>query len=51
MAKRFYIDTSIWCDYFEDRNDGIRPLGLFAHNFLNRGRKKNYVILVSDFCC
>jgi len=34
MLKRFYLDTSVWRDYFEDRSDGIRPLGEFASRFL-----------------
>lgn len=25
--KKFYVDTSVWRDYFEDRSDGIRPFG------------------------
>ena len=32
--KRFYLDTSIWRDYFEDRRDSLRPLGEFAFRFL-----------------
>ncbi|MFH1256970.1 MAG: PIN domain-containing protein [Candidatus Diapherotrites archaeon] len=34
MAKKFYLDTAIWRDYFEGRSDGLRPLGEFAFRFL-----------------
>ncbi|PIN69600.1 hypothetical protein COV93_04970 [Candidatus Woesearchaeota archaeon CG11_big_fil_rev_8_21_14_0_20_43_8] len=30
MQKRYYFDTAIWRDYYENRDDGIRPLGEFA---------------------
>jgi predicted nucleic acid-binding protein len=36
MEKRFYVDTSIWRDYIEDRSDGIRPLGEFAAQFFGK---------------
>jgi len=32
--KRFYLDTSVWRDYFEDRHDSLRPLGEFAFRLL-----------------
>jgi len=48
MEKRFYLDTSIWRDYFEDRSDGIRPLGEFAFQFLKKCLKEKYSVLVSD---
>lgn len=48
MAKRFYLDTSIWRDYFEDRRDNIRPLSEFAFWFLKDCEKKGTEVLVSD---
>lgn len=30
---RYYVDTCIWRDYWENCSDGIRPLGEFAFNF------------------
>ncbi|MDD5163016.1 MAG: PIN domain-containing protein [Candidatus ainarchaeum sp.] len=48
MQKKFYLDTSIWRDYFEDRSDGVRPLGEFAFQFLKNCAKKGFTILVSD---
>lgn len=47
MARKFYVDTAIWRDYFEDRSDGMRPLGDLAFQFLKICRKKKYVVLVS----
>lgn len=48
MKILFYLDTCIWRDYFEDRKDGIQPLGEFAFQFLKNCEKKEYKILVSD---
>jgi len=31
-----YLDTNIYMDYFENRSDGLRPLGDFAFNLLRR---------------
>ncbi|MFA4907767.1 MAG: PIN domain-containing protein [archaeon] len=48
MQRRFYVDTSIWRDYFEDRNDGIRPLGEFAFGFLKKCRENGEFVIVSN---
>ncbi len=48
MVEKFYLDTSIWRDYYEDRKDGMRPLGLFAFQFLKQCMEKGVEILVSD---
>lgn len=48
MERRFYIDTSMWIDYVEDRGDGIRPLGEFAFRFLKNCEINNCKILYSD---
>lgn len=45
---KFYIDTSVWLDYFQDRGDGIRPIGLFAFMFLKKCQKEGLKIIVSD---
>ena len=47
MAQKFYIDTSIWRDYFEDRKDNLRPLGEFAFQFLKKCLKEKDTVLVS----
>ena len=48
MARKFYLDTAIWRDYFEDRGDGIRPLGEFAFQFLKKCTETGAEIIVSD---
>src|SRR3989338_3102580 len=48
MERRFYVDTSVWRDYFEDRNDGIRPLGEFAFGFLKNCETNKCKILYSE---
>ena len=48
MQRKFYLDTAIWRDYFENRSDGLRPLGEFAFQFLKRcGKRKDFVIVSS----
>jgi len=46
--KKFYLDTNIWLDYFENRSDGLRPLGEFAFQFLKKAIESNSVIYCSD---
>ncbi|MFH1545122.1 MAG: hypothetical protein ABIE23_03480 [archaeon] len=46
--RKFYVDTSIWRDYFEDRSNGIRPLGDFAFQFLNNCRKHKCIVVYSE---
>lgn len=45
---KYYIDTSVWRDYFEDRSDGLKPLGEFAFQFLKKCTEKKDILLVSD---
>lgn len=47
MVQKFYLDTAIWRDYFEDRKDGVRPLGEFAFQFLKNCEKKGCKVLYS----
>ena len=49
MTRRFYLDTSIWRDYYENRNDKFRPLGEWALKFIQQCLENNYFILYSDF--
>ncbi|MFH0714540.1 MAG: PIN domain-containing protein [Candidatus Diapherotrites archaeon] len=48
VRQKFYVDTSVWRDYFEDRSDGLRPLGEFAFRFLKWCQSQHCAILVSD---
>jgi hypothetical protein len=45
--QRFYLDTAIWRDYFEDRKDSIRPLGEFAFQFLKKCQLRKWIVFVS----
>ena len=48
MARNFYLDTSIWRDYFEDRTDGLRPLGEFAFQFLKNCKRQRRRVFYSN---
>ena len=47
MAK-YYIDTCIWIDYYENRSDSFRPLGEWAHAFFMNVNRKKEIILYSE---
>ena len=49
MTQKYYLDTSIYIDYFEDRTDKFRPLGDWAHRLLALIKAQNEILLVSDF--
>jgi len=46
--QRFYFDTSIFIDYYENRSDNFRPLGEWAFRLLMTIRNRGNVLLVSD---
>ncbi|MFH1752140.1 MAG: PIN domain-containing protein [archaeon] len=48
MAHLFYLDTSIWRDYFEDRKNHIKPLGELAFQFLKECKKRRFKLVYSD---
>ena len=43
-----YLDTNIYIDYFEDRSDGLRPLGDFAFNLIKKALDCEYKIVCSS---
>jgi|SRR3989344_2103037 len=49
MNKRFYLDSSIWRDYYENRSDKFRPLGEWALRLINNIVENTDIILYSDF--
>lgn len=49
MSQKYYLDTSIYIDYYEDRKDKFRPLGDWAHRLLALIESNNEVLLISDF--
>ena len=44
MTKQFYLDTSIWLDFYEKREQN----GVYALQFIITCLQKKYVILYSD---
>jgi len=46
---KYYLDTSIWIDYYENRTDKFRPLGDWAHRLLVLIETNEGTILISDF--
>lgn len=46
--KRIYLDTNIWIDFWENRGNGIRPLGEFAFNILKRAYDCEFAVVVSS---
>ena len=48
MGRKFYLDTAIWRDYFEDRKDSMRPLGEFAFRFLKNCAERKDAVIVSN---
>ncbi|MDD9954418.1 MAG: PIN domain-containing protein [Candidatus Woesearchaeota archaeon] len=45
---KYYLDTCIWRDYYENRSDKLRPLGEWAFEFLSQALEKECTILYSD---
>lgn len=44
----YYVDSCIWIDYFENRSDGLKPLGEFAFLFFKKCAKENHKIYFSN---
>ncbi|MBS3122813.1 PIN domain-containing protein [Candidatus Woesearchaeota archaeon] len=49
MKRRFYLDTCIWRDYYENRSDNFRPLGEWALFLINKINDNKEIILYSSF--
>lgn len=45
---RYYLDTCIWIDYFEDRSDRFRPLGYWAFCLIRNIVRDKDIIIYSD---
>lgn len=48
MTEKYYLDTSIWLDFFENRNEPNLPKGDWAHKLLNKITENNYKAIYSD---
>lgn len=49
MTLAFYLDSSIWRDYYENREDKFRPLGEWALMLINKIIEDKNIIVYSDF--
>ncbi|MBU2637418.1 MAG: PIN domain-containing protein [Nanoarchaeota archaeon] len=47
MDERYYVDTQIWRDYYENRKDRFRPLGEWALRFFNQSVEQRDIIFYS----
>ena len=48
MTQRYYLDTSIWLDFFEDRDEPNLPKGKFAEKLISRIISEDKRIVYSD---
>jgi predicted nucleic acid-binding protein len=49
MPEKYYVDTLIWRDYYENRRDRFRPLGELAFQFFKKAINEESLIFCSDF--
>lgn len=49
MVEKYYLDTAIWRDFYENRSDKFRPLGEWALQLINKIIEDKNFILYSDF--
>ncbi len=45
---KYYIDSCIWIDYFENRSDKFKPLGEWALNLINKIINEDSFFVLSD---
>lgn len=45
---KYYIDTCIWFDYFENRQDNFRPLGEWAIQLINKIIDEEGIFIFTD---
>ena len=48
MVKKYYFDTSIWLDFFENRDEPNLPKGEWANKLINKILKNDDRIIYSD---
>ncbi|MFH1256328.1 MAG: PIN domain-containing protein [Candidatus Diapherotrites archaeon] len=46
--KLVYLDSNIWIYFWENRGDGLRPLGEFAFQVLKRAYECEFAVVVSS---
>src|SRR3989338_4299822 len=47
-TRRFYFDTSIWLDFFEDRDEPNFPKSMWTKQLVSKIINNNYKIIISD---
>jgi len=48
MTEKYYLDSCIWIDYFENRSDRFRPLGDWAFSLIKQIIRESNLIIYSD---
>ncbi len=48
MTEKYYFDTSIWLDFFEDRDEPNFPKSQWVNDLMNKITSINSKIIVSD---
>lgn len=48
MAEKYYLDSCIWRDYFENRSDKFRPLGDWAFELIKKIINEDNIIFYSE---
>lgn len=48
LVTKYYLDTCIWRDYFENRSDKFRPLGDWALELIKKIINEDDLIVYSD---
>lgn len=48
MVEKYYLDTSIWLDFFEDRDEPNLPKGRWAHELLKKITNSDAKAVYSD---
>ena len=48
MTKKYYIDTNIFRDYYENRVDRFKSIGIFANKLLQKIIEDNSKLIISD---
>ena len=48
MLEKYYLDSCIWKDYFENRSDRFRPLGDWALELIKKIIKEEGLFIFSD---
>lgn len=48
MAQKYFVDTLIYRDYYENRRDNLRPLGEWALDFFKKAADEGNIIFYCE---